>query len=134
MSAELKALAERVMALTGPCRETDALIWCALNTEGYNRPQMHFTTGDWFCVLDAKAGRPLDFQSPDSFTASLDAAMTLVPDGWLTREVWQDHDGAEWHWTIYPAFNYSRETVKWAQAGSAALALTAAALLARAAA
>ena len=127
---ELRALAERVQALDGPDREVDARICAAVNTEGYVRPQLHVTTGDWFCMLDAAAGRPLDFIAPPAFTASLDAAMTLVPDGWLTLKAQQDLDGAEWHWTIYPAFNSNRSV--WAQAGSAPLALTAAALLARA--
>lgn len=55
----LLALADRVEALTGPDREVDAAIWCELNGE--------------MAVLTPNLSY---------YTASLDAAMTLVPEGW----------------------------------------------------
>jgi len=53
---DLIALAERVEALEGPCRETDA---------------------DIYLAADAANG---SFEK--LYTASLDAAMTLAPEGW----------------------------------------------------
>ena len=64
-AAELIALAERVEGLTGPCRETDdeiakALGHCVLWFRGF--------------LGSTSTARP--------FTASLDAALGLVPEGW----------------------------------------------------
>ena len=56
----LTELADRVEALEGPCRGVDAEI-VAIVKVGMRSP--------WFIA-------------PPSFTGSLDAAMTLVPDGW----------------------------------------------------
>ena len=56
-------LAERIEALEGPCRRIDE------------------------CIQVAISGKdPLDYDGPfdaPEYTASLDAAMTLVPEGWL---------------------------------------------------
>jgi hypothetical protein len=60
---ELLALAERCEAATGPDRELDGDIFCALG-------HAPFIEGA-YCA----------YRSP-AYTASLDAAMTLVPEGW----------------------------------------------------
>lgn len=104
---ELLALAERVMALTGPDREADARI-------------------------AGKAYAP-------AYTASIDAAMTLVPEGWN----WMAGERNQGLCRAYvendkPAFVgfSSQKNPKriWHEvtAATPALALTAAALLARA--
>lgn len=79
MTDELQALAARVEALTGPCRETDALIAAALRIG---------TEHAWAHNYPAWQGRDdgrvyLENGGPSfaaaRYTASLDAAMTLVP-------------------------------------------------------
>jgi hypothetical protein len=76
--AQLTQLAERVMALTGPDREVDGLIFKALNPDR-----------DWFKFSDCWCARCPDdaaaFDTPEHFTASLDAAMSLAADPCLDR-------------------------------------------------
>lgn len=80
--ATLLALADRVEALTGPCRETDAEICRAIGWR--NRD------GFWWEPAEVEIARkkrqsiygfPSYGKSIPGYTASLDAAMTLVPDG-----------------------------------------------------
>lgn len=81
--AELLRLAERVEALEGPDREVDAEIWLTV-TPGATRKA--------FVVPDTpeRKGWTIDETRDAShrlivvpaYTASLDAAMTLVPEGW----------------------------------------------------
>lgn len=69
--AGLLVLADRVEALTGPDLEVDCLIENALGIAKFERdPRVFFGDADYNRV------------SPKPYTASLDAAMTLVPDGW----------------------------------------------------
>ncbi len=83
--AGLVALAERVEALTGPCRETDAEIARAI---GWYQKEVvcHGVKGGkwvekyWTYKGDTRAA--WSSVPPHDFTASLDVAMTLVPDGW----------------------------------------------------
>jgi len=121
-AAELIALAARVEGLTGPCRETDGLIAKALN------PEL-----DWVLFDDCWGSRcPHDgiaFDMPKPFTASLDAALGLVPEGsWFPRI--DRSSPSEWRVNIGHA-NYGPGVN--AKAPTPALALTAAALRARAA-
>jgi hypothetical protein len=75
MSAILE-LAARVEALTGPDREVDADIM-SLFTHSVSSDD-----GDWWCgPHDASPIRVPEF------TASLDAAMTLVPEKWKLRQM-----------------------------------------------
>lgn len=134
----LLELAERVEALAGPDRATNALIAVAINLGArgvieddheYLSPVRKDDYGVnpgayWFCC---RSGRSL--RMADHYTGSLDAAMTLVPEGFQTLDVDQDHDGAEWRWRLYP--QYRADLAVFGQAGSACLALTAAALRAR---
>lgn len=109
-NTDLIALAERVEALTGPCRETDKAIMDALVKHGV----MAFRVGlDNFRV-----------------TASLDAAMSLVPEG----SMWAcgNHDNyreTPWAWCLAPGMSWDDADNFFA--ATPALALTAAALRAR---
>lgn len=79
---ELLSLADRVEALTGPDREVDADIAVAISNDPAawvvrDIPSAIFThKPGWWRDRDDKS------HSAPSYTASLDAAMTLVPDGW----------------------------------------------------
>lgn len=80
MKEELLKLAERCEQATGPDRELDALIFAALNPTrlpAKNIPNT-FVDGERFVgtVYITKHTR-----SVPRYTASLDAAMTLVPEG-----------------------------------------------------
>lgn len=86
---DLNALAARVEALMGPCRETDARIWCALNGKKYGRhfeidgindrnlTQVEYTEPPKRRRL--VTGNTLHNPHARNVTASLDAAMTLAP-------------------------------------------------------
>jgi len=120
-------LANRVEALQGFCRELDDEIATAI----YEDPR-------WTCIegLSYEAGGMWMFRYPDGsvgsslrFTGSVDAALTLIPEGWVTEEATQDYNGAEWHWCIYPEFNHTLR--QWGEARTPALALTAATIRAR---
>ena len=105
---DLNELAARVEALSGPCREIDAMIWRA-------------TVRDAIHWGDDAAMR---------FTASLDAAMSLVPDDAMWR---LGHDGEGADPSQFLAVIVGMTERWWALAATPALALTAAALRARAA-
>ena len=73
--AEMTALAERVMGLSGADREVDAAIWDALGLVPEARCR-------WWCKMDGRTDltRPMFMKAwSPAFTASLDAAMSLVP-------------------------------------------------------
>lgn len=78
MSDNLASLADRVEALSGPCRETDADIAeaCGLAPDGWMRVK-----GGWI----HREG--VGSRSAPKFTASLDAAMSLVPEGAVTANL-----------------------------------------------
>jgi len=90
VSKELLALADRVENLDGPSREVDVLIGaifglCPHKTTTYERCQgdSGYTCDE--CGADSwgnrsKSGQRLDDKIP-AYTASLDAAMQLVPAG-----------------------------------------------------
>lgn len=89
---QLLELVEWVEGLSGPCRETDAEIAIALFDGGADHlddprdvtrarkvlVSHGATSGDFEVVGFSGIG----LRSAPSFTASLDAAMTLVPEGW----------------------------------------------------
>jgi hypothetical protein len=98
---QIMALADRAEALSGPCRETDALIEQAL------------------AEPDARYG---SFHQPPAYTASIDAAMTLAGPVWrLTpfaeSSLWRAESGSR-----------DKGEAKVAFAATPALALTAASL------
>lgn len=102
-SEPLEALAARVEALAGPCREVDAEI---AGTE--------VSTAMWH-----------DEDESPSFTASLDAATTLVP----SEAFWSITMSAD---RRFHACCQRTGPLDWREAATPALALTAAALRARA--
>lgn len=130
----LIALAEKVESLTGPCRETDGLIARAAGFEVLPHPQ---TADPMYRHYGGMLMNPVP-----AFTASLDAAMTLVPEGLrLMLSEWDDeaHLRAKGAWQSVlskPGCDASFDAMRGYRcdhAATPALALTAAALRARAA-
>lgn len=113
-------LAERVEAASGPDRELDALIH-----EVFGLP---FEMEYW---SEADTTPQRNLSKVPHYTASLDAAMTLVPDGWnwgvWMRHDWREQNAQVWH----PARDAS---TLHGYAATPALALCAASLRARASA
>jgi hypothetical protein len=115
-------LASRCEAATGPDREIDCLIheWRfteltpAMRGMYYGEP-----TGEYF-----RDGGETTFRAP-AYTASLDAAMSLVPEGWAR---WI-YDADEWRCICRLEDDNDREVG--ANAATWPLAITAAALRAR---
>ncbi len=135
----LLALADRVEALTAPDREVDAEIMCAVF--GYERDGTMFYGKSRDYVLErdyyALEGSPQELPSP---TASLDAAMTLVPEGrgWLAGygRIRPDEPlGGAMITRIAAPTSFAPDAadkIAEAEAATPALALTAASLRARA--
>lgn len=102
----MKELIERIEGAEGPSRELDAEI-IKLVSRG---------------VLDG------EYWTLPAYTASLDAAMTLVPEGWnvgiFLRHAWLRQNAQVWHRGI-------EASTKHGNAATPALALAAAALKAR---
>lgn len=149
---DLLELAERAENAEGPDTKLDALIWCALNGKRYKdhwHSEYHGGTGVGFTepprrtvIVTKRAVEPV--------TASLDAALTLVPEGCLVAELSENWRSGLWRAQLIPraseqliaAFD-AGETVGWDTYDSSengrhnvatpALALCAAALRARAA-
>lgn len=101
--ARLNELADRVEAATGPNFELERQIWIAIGSP---------------------AIRPIPV-----YTASLDAAMTLVPESWYRVEQQQTREGA---WAKVTLLEKGFTPADEGHAATPALALTAAALRARA--
>jgi hypothetical protein len=125
---ELLRLAERCEAATGPDRELDdeiarALGWTQHTDE--DDPVFVNQTSTWW----AEPGREWSTCSVvPSYTASLDAAMTLVPEGWRPIIDMASEEGAALVdlWALPEAS--PKPTRKHAKAATPALALCAAAL------
>jgi len=125
-------LSERVMSLSGPSYEMDCLIWDAIYPgERLARFEKLTANGAAYHMRLGPADMDGYVKPLRAFTASIDAAMTLVPKGWC---VWQmgevpDNSPINWHVTLWQdgAINPG----DCSQAATPALALCAAALLAR---
>lgn len=76
--ATLLALAERCEAATGPDRELDGDIWRTVN--GWSEGDGAIMCGTWH---RRDPDDTVAFEPPPESTASLDAAKTLVPEGWF---------------------------------------------------
>ncbi len=113
----LQALADRCKQATGPDRELDARIYILV-------------TGGSAADADYAATAPEVTCMPPLYTASLDAALTLVPDGWAVELV-QALSGSPWHAKLRGGS--ALVPIIGAAAAAPALALCAAALRARAA-
>lgn len=135
----LLALAERVERLEGPDREVDARIWCVVGNDlGHDDPphrhRLMRPLQPRICIIGRWLGSALDKYPEDvegvahnwrvpAFSASINAVMKLVPDGqgwaYLDRRAIVRLPGSMVH--------------EFGEAATPALALTAAALRARAA-
>lgn len=107
-SKSLLALVERVEALTGPCRETDAEVHAFYGYGDKSRVWYH---------------------SAPAYTDSLDAAITLVPDRWRMRQMHFNApcvDDRKWHLNLRGGRVGQNCAV--GRGATPALALTAAAL------
>jgi hypothetical protein len=123
MSALLQ-LAERCEKATGPDYRLDADIaravgWKYRLREATNTWQWHHPTNDHHIQ-----------SAPPAFTASLDAAMQLVPEGWTRTVKWSVEN--EGYALVYDPSAPDDSSI-YALGKTAALALCAAALRARAA-
>src|ERR1044071_4449931 len=80
--AGLLKLAERCEAVTGPDRELDAFIEVALGAwpNTLEADKSIFDEDSWSVVEREPDGRKVDRYAPQSYTTSLDAAMTLADD------------------------------------------------------
>lgn len=125
----LLSLEKRIEALTAPCREMDAEIAIAAKAVPYDFEPAYWTA-EWREMYGDR------IWTAPQYTASLDAAMTLVPDGWsvglgdlrgYSPVIWRAHlrDHNE---------PYNPSSCNWQEghATTAALALCAAGLRARA--
>ncbi|WP_066795245.1 hypothetical protein [Sphingomonas soli] len=133
--AELLALAERVEAATGSDRELDrdimlAAVPCDRAPFRYWMP-MNENTGHGAVDIERVYYGPHCAQAVavPAYTASIDAAMMLVPEGWFTRLATEDRHSHSWRWELRGGFGLNVGS----RAATPALALTAAALRARAA-
>jgi hypothetical protein len=126
MTTTLSDLISRVEKLTGPDREVDAAIWEATEAN-QDYKSIHHYGGDLVIRYYPGPPEPTYHRLP-RFTASLDAAMTLVPEGrgWVLKSVAR---------TCEARISGEDGTPRFigASAATPALALAAAALRARAA-
>ena len=103
--ATLEALLARVLEGTGPDRELDFAIAAAFGWP--DSPNLH--------------------QHARRYTESLDAALTLVPEGWL----YELHSGNDEDWAEVTLFPYLAKATFWTRAATPPRALIAACLKAR---
>lgn len=125
-------LAERVEAATGPDRELDKAI--AEHALGWQPPVKNGSCGPNYSGRGAyewhdAAGEANGFYVP-SYTASLDAAMSLVPEGWWVTLTTDGGARASLHNHEWLMAAHGRNPAR-GMAATPALALTAAALRAR---
>ena len=113
---DLNELADRVERLTGPDRDVDALIKQAL------------CIGKDWSRATPEASRVWSLH----YTDSIDAAAALRPDGAQYGCVSRDDTGRAWAWCSGPHSDYFGAGTQLANAANPAIALTAAALRARA--
>lgn len=125
----LKDLARRVSELQGPSREVDALIEVELRRlQAYAVGLNDSTRAKWQAHPSGKVGDTHTTYVAPRFTASLDAAMTLVPEGWMWSVGGGGPDDEPWACVTEiaePCRDISFD------AATPAVALTAAALIAR---
>jgi hypothetical protein len=135
---ELLALAERVEALTKACDETDARVACALtgNRDAFVEQSPFNAVWCVYQPCNRNGKRLMEKARKHPFTASLDAAMSLVPEGWCVSLLQQDKG---WAADLQRGFRTSYDKVAIASGigpnyiATPALALTAASLRALAA-
>lgn len=139
MSADINKLAERCEAATGPDRVIDGLVHVAANPDTpwiighepgrFPRKAIYGTLSDFRDALLGENGADFaDAINAPAYTASIDAAMTLVPEG-VNIGLHIDHNGCDCAWSSR-AIGWQPRVVP---GNTPALALCAAALRARAA-
>lgn len=123
---ELLALAQKVAMATGPDRELDGAI---ARSRGWTFEKMKGDARPYF----RKPGATAYYMRSDAptFTASIDAALTLVPAGCWAEGALGRHDCTRSALEIHAPMTY--DPLGHAEAATPALALTAAALRAQAA-
>ena len=130
----MRDLIERIEAATGPDREIDCLIRQAVYAPSDTIVEQSPINGAW-CIYHGvdRSGRPRLWEGPGRhklYTASLDDAMGLVPEGCDRADhVWPDSEGR--FCTYLWAQRRRHQVVARARAATAPLALCAAALRAR---
>jgi hypothetical protein len=143
----LLGLADRCEQATGPDRELDALIWCTLNGKKYadhNEAYSAYHSGNPETQVEFTeppkrtrlvTGSQTTGGHAKPVTASLDSAMTLVPEGHvlaaLSQEDHRDSNRA-WFAEYRRGFKTSYDKAFPSWAATPALALCAAALKSRA--
>lgn len=124
MTAELIA---RLESATGPDRELDGRIYCAVKGKAF------VSVGrDGGCIhFEPDEHGTHTMLTPHPFTGSVDVAFTLVPEGW--RVDWLQHSLDEDYWTCGLYMRGEGRTIHRCHASGtdAARALSAAALKAR---
>lgn len=91
-AAELLRLAERVEALTGPDREVDVAIWeTFVSSDDYRRANHWPRYSDWESHVSGTWEPFYPNLNAKKYTSSLEAAMSLVPEGFAISD-----------WMIWP--------------------------------
>lgn len=81
-------LIEQLEKLEKPCRECDALIWLTMNRPNWREEKAWKKTNGW--ASEDRPSSMVSYYTPDGlggshtaqpYTASIDAAMALVPEG-----------------------------------------------------
>ena len=89
-------LADKIEALEGPSREADAEIYWEVN--GF--PSIKYSRAMGLRPKGTKQPTEMEWLAasnlPPACTASLDAAMTLVPEGWFEDFVLETLDDGRW--------------------------------------
>lgn len=84
MTSALTDLIAKLEAAGEGSRELDALIWCALNGAAYVGSHADATEpGNCFWFRHPADGVEYSRAAHYRYTTSLDAALTLVPEGWM---------------------------------------------------
>lgn len=123
MTGYLEALAARVEAATGPDRELDAAVVRAIHPGAVIEP---YCAGDDEPVVFHAAPLVNNKAELPAYTASIDDAMTVVPEGWHVSYASEDRHSRSWGWTLRGGYGVERT----GRAATPALALLAAALCA----
>jgi hypothetical protein len=130
---ELLALAARVEAATGADQILDAAVLLVVSPELASRPWEQVTYPDRKRAFFADRSDPdgSNVVSPPAFTSSLDAAASLVPDGWDGGVYWSRRSGSAAHLHLVADDRIAPPATS-KGAATSALALTAAAIRAKA--
>lgn len=86
----MQDLIARLEAATGPSRELDAVVFCAaVHPEHKPARNFFYKNRDEWGIFISNHPRPgLTFHDAPRYTASIDAALTLMPDGCEWNLAW----------------------------------------------